>query len=556
MPDNAKVLFKRGPQASLPVDGVIEDGVFYLTTDTGRLYVGQYDSTRNTTKQVLLNQTIQFDTYANLIQYVESETKQWTAQQKQDHTNDVFYCTDTNMLVVFNGTTWQQMNPDHDTTISGVEFSTTAVSNIATITEQITSTTGTPVSDSFSLQGAGGIEITRATSNGAIVLEGNEYSLSDPVVAANVATVTLNSTNLSTTSNIVLKGGSNVTLSATGSNQIEISSTDTTISGVELSVNDGSLGISITPSSGSPITDTITAVGVVLNNNTYVPIDTISGKSKGAIYSKSEVDGLLQGLNAMKFMGLVGTNSENQSLPATAVHAGDVYVLGDNNQSLLTLGINSNQLQGDTTNGFRAGDMLIATGTEGQDGTLSSITWTFVPSGNDSLDAVNYGVDVTTSTNAIDMHRATGQDQPDYLVSHMSFTGGTNIDVSSTTTSGKELNVTINHATVTTTSTSSTTSSGSFAAISSISATNGHITSYNVETFTPATYDFTDTRASRLINANVVKTNNENSVTVATNLMKDSAAYASSVFKLKSSNITLSTTTAGEAVINFEWGTF
>jgi len=35
----ANVMFKRGPEANLPTTAV--DGVFYLTEDTGRLYVGQ-----------------------------------------------------------------------------------------------------------------------------------------------------------------------------------------------------------------------------------------------------------------------------------------------------------------------------------------------------------------------------------------------------------------------------------------------------------------------------------------------------------------------------------
>jgi len=37
----ANVLFKRGAQANLPSSTSAVDGVFYLTTDTNRLYVGQ-----------------------------------------------------------------------------------------------------------------------------------------------------------------------------------------------------------------------------------------------------------------------------------------------------------------------------------------------------------------------------------------------------------------------------------------------------------------------------------------------------------------------------------
>jgi hypothetical protein len=37
----ANVLFKRGLHANLPAANAATDGVFYLTTDTNRLYVGQ-----------------------------------------------------------------------------------------------------------------------------------------------------------------------------------------------------------------------------------------------------------------------------------------------------------------------------------------------------------------------------------------------------------------------------------------------------------------------------------------------------------------------------------
>ena len=40
----ANVIFKRGLQSNLPAAGSVEDGVFYLTTDTNRLYVGVTNS--------------------------------------------------------------------------------------------------------------------------------------------------------------------------------------------------------------------------------------------------------------------------------------------------------------------------------------------------------------------------------------------------------------------------------------------------------------------------------------------------------------------------------
>ena len=47
----AELMFKRGLQANLPARG--DDGCFYLTTDTNRLYVGDGSGL------ALLNQTVQ-----------------------------------------------------------------------------------------------------------------------------------------------------------------------------------------------------------------------------------------------------------------------------------------------------------------------------------------------------------------------------------------------------------------------------------------------------------------------------------------------------------------
>ena len=68
----ANIMFKRGLQTSLPTSA--QDGVFYLTTDTNRLYVGQG------TNMALLNQTVQIVTSVS-------------ALPKSPTINDFFYCS-------------------------------------------------------------------------------------------------------------------------------------------------------------------------------------------------------------------------------------------------------------------------------------------------------------------------------------------------------------------------------------------------------------------------------------------------------------------------------
>lgn len=98
----ANILFKRGLQSALPETA--QDGVFYLTTDTNRLYVGQ----SNDSAPVLLSQTVQIVPNAGYLpgeEYNENGTK----------LTDVFYyCTAENILAIYTGTEWKQINSDHN----------------------------------------------------------------------------------------------------------------------------------------------------------------------------------------------------------------------------------------------------------------------------------------------------------------------------------------------------------------------------------------------------------------------------------------------------------
>jgi hypothetical protein len=90
----ANVVFKRGLQASLESLATIEDGVFYLTQDTNRLYIGK----ANNEKQ-LLNQTVNIvSTTAELANISSTWT---TTAVKADHNHDFFYIENDNILAVW-----------------------------------------------------------------------------------------------------------------------------------------------------------------------------------------------------------------------------------------------------------------------------------------------------------------------------------------------------------------------------------------------------------------------------------------------------------------------
>lgn len=108
----AELMFKRGLQANLPARG--DDGCFYLTTDTNRLYVGDGSGL------ALLNQTVQ----------IVGEVKELPNSAA---INDFFYCTKENILAVCTGIngstnarTWTQINPNTNDTVRVTDITVVA----------------------------------------------------------------------------------------------------------------------------------------------------------------------------------------------------------------------------------------------------------------------------------------------------------------------------------------------------------------------------------------------------------------------------------------------
>ena len=113
------------------------------------------------------------------------------------------------------------------------------------------------------------------------------------------------------------------------------------------------------------------------------------------VYTKAQVDDKLatelRAVNAMTFKGAVGSSGQ-LDLPTTNVQNGDTY-------KVAAAGAYGN---GDFLN-CRIGDMFIATGAEGNDGYIptADIVWTYIPSGNDDVQA--YTLRYNTSNSKIEL---------------------------------------------------------------------------------------------------------------------------------------------------------
>ena len=99
------VFFKRGESTNLfNTDGTVKQGIvnqggFYLTTDTNRLYYGAAD-----------NQIAEINRYIKTIDSLEDGSKLPVAND-----GDFLYIKENNILAVWNNGAWKQVNPDTDT---------------------------------------------------------------------------------------------------------------------------------------------------------------------------------------------------------------------------------------------------------------------------------------------------------------------------------------------------------------------------------------------------------------------------------------------------------
>lgn len=128
--DTTKLItFKKGLESALPKTGAIENG-FYLTTDTNRLYIG---TAKGTT--ALLNSAVKvYDKVSDLMNDSREHTA--TDSQYKPQLGDVAFVqkandneTSLNALVMYNGTTWVQINTPYND--EGIRNLITAATNTA-----------------------------------------------------------------------------------------------------------------------------------------------------------------------------------------------------------------------------------------------------------------------------------------------------------------------------------------------------------------------------------------------------------------------------------------
>lgn len=384
----ANVSFKRGRAANLPTTA--QDGVFYLTTDTNRLYVGQGDKLAELNKYIR-----QVETVNNL------------PAPSDRAVGDFVHVKSGNMLLVCKDTTstgtggWTQVNSqdgDHDTYVTSISKARNG--NNEEIDYVTSDATGITVQ--FNINQTEHNLVTNLTKTLAPIPVSFKIAASDITTANKVAvgigatavtsggaTVAVKGTG-SDGSSVVLKPGSNVTINADSNNNVTIASKDTKISSIDVATaSNGGLTFTVKNNDDS------TAPGTLEKGLYYIINgDKCYNQAELDVYTTSQIDSKFKALNAMTYKGTIAaTGGTVSKLPTDNVSVGDTYLVA------ATSGTYGGQV-------CRKGDLLIAQGTEDETGFIPAegITWTYVPSGDDidttyKLETTDNTVRLVPSTN-------------------------------------------------------------------------------------------------------------------------------------------------------------
>lgn len=523
--------FKRGLHAALPLTGATE-GVFYLTTDTERFYVGRSDGTL-----AELNKSIRSVANTDALPDITSS---------QVAIGDFYYITSGNILAVCvsdsnvaSGKKWVQINPDTDTDtkVSSAAFSVATANDIATITQTIklADKNGKDLkqdkTSTFKIKGGDGVNVT--SSGSEITLTG-DYSFSVDS-GTNAADVNLLASGTEQ-DDFTIAGGDNVIITADTTNKkVTIAAKDTIVASAKaILTGEGKIDIELKDQTGKIVTHTASdAITYLVDGTSYIPGSTLP------VYTKSQIDTKLNNLNGLTYKGTVGSGgSVGDNLPTTKVSIGDMYLV--TGTATVTGGGNTG----------KKGDLFIATGTEGTDGFITgSITWTYVPSGDDEERDTTYKAVADTTAHSLALKD-----------SHNSNQGGIDLDagtainlssIKSTSGNGEVLKTTIAHANVTRTdpATVTPTASNTTKIVTGVTTNaQGHVTA--VQT---ATVDGSTLRGYTLAGTDTVTAN---AVTTVHKLSTGDGADKGTITDVvSSSSLKFAAVTNGYS-IDLEWGTF
>ena len=313
---DAKVGFLTGAQSSIDsmlskgANAGAKHGYFYLTKDSHRLYVGNSDGSISAVNEGVQTVTYLGDlpnltTAADRVAY----TGRFFYVQYKDSTAGQVDSNIANILCVYNGSTWVQINANTDTHINSNTYTASTTGSTATIKNAIGSTDGGSVSGTFDIVTAGGLKIAKtAGATNSITLTGDKFTLAAGDGATGEVKLNLSSANGQAGSSVTLKSDPNTTVLTRKENVITISGRVNASLAIA-NATGGKTGFTVTvkDNQGKTVTgsyDPVIKYGSKAQSSTKL----VDGVFNINAYNKEEIDQLMRDLNAMEYRGTVGAN--------------------------------------------------------------------------------------------------------------------------------------------------------------------------------------------------------------------------------------------------------
>lgn len=228
---NANVMFKRGTQSSFNNLSTYQDGCFYLTTDSHRLYIG----TSNNKADLVSQSVITYPNWAAIEALSNKSSSSYAPGLCSE--GQFYYAKAENILCTYSNGKWIQINPDHnddhDTYVKSVSVAKNAADTVngeqlvydVKITQAQKDLKGnnegapTEVSGKLTISAADLNQIATHTNVGMQAEKSDsKVYLKNSGTGANAA------------AKVELAGGGSVSVSYDSSNKITISGVDTTYS--------------------------------------------------------------------------------------------------------------------------------------------------------------------------------------------------------------------------------------------------------------------------------------------------------------------------------------
>lgn len=363
------IQFLLGTQANLEkyISGssTAAEGTFYLTNDTHRLYVGTSLGTA-----VPVNEGVITVPNLDALQNVSA------------HPGEFYYVKAGNILCVYDGKQWVQINNNTNTYVKATDTVVSLADQVATITTKYTMNDGTtPISDSWNLAVADGVKVSIDAATDKVILTGVVNDSFGVSAASNIATVTLrDSFNNEKTFKIKTGDTNTMTVGASAEGDaVVLNVKNMANTGLKVTPEATGFKVGVTDIMGtqSDVINPSIKVGASSDDTKHKTLNFVNGTATLPIYTKEEIDDIKLALNAMTYRGLVGTSASSTNpqkvikawatVKAGSAEIGDTYLFAE-------------QVT-DGSNVYSKGTMAIARGVE-TNGVIpaGNVIWDFVES--------------------------------------------------------------------------------------------------------------------------------------------------------------------------------